>query len=369
MHDITIRPVAARDSFAAITLMLHRAYAGLAAQGLNLTSAEQDEALTRQRAALGQCFVAEVQGTVVGTVTVAGPHGATMAPWDADAPWFRAHDTAHLFQFGLDPTWTGRGVGRGLFRACEDWALAQGYAHLALDAAEPAAQLRSFYQHQGFVNVGHVQWQGKNFLSIVMKKALLHAPLRHYLQTLARYNRWATRQLLAHVDALPDEAYRRDIGLFYKSVHGTLNHLLVAEQQLWFRRFQHGESPRVVLDAEVETDRRTLRKCLMEGAQAWVDALDRWPEERLWGQIRYQRINGAWVTLPFGATLGHVFNHGTHHRGQITAALTAFGQTSPQIDLVYMLHEEAAYALAHSEADTEADTDADTPTDACRERA
>ena len=40
-------------------------------------------------------------------------------------------------------------------------------------------------------------------------------------------------------------------------------------------------------------------------------------------------------------TLDHVFNHGTHHRGQITAALTALGQPSPELDLVYFLQQQA----------------------------
>ena len=48
----------------------------------------------------------------------------------------------------------------------------------------------------------------------------------------------------------------------------------------------------------------------------------------------------AW--LPFAATLGHVFNHGTHHRGQITAAITAMGHACPEIDMVWMLQAESA---------------------------
>ncbi len=54
----------------------------------------------------------------------------------------------------------------------------------------------------------------------------------------------------------------------------------------------------------------------------------------------------AWATqillhsLTFAATLAHVFNHSTHHRGQITAALTAMGQPAPELDMVYMLQAE-----------------------------
>jgi uncharacterized damage-inducible protein DinB len=57
--------------------------------------------------------------------------------------------------------------------------------------------------------------------------------------------------------------------------------------------------------------------------------------------LSYTTMRGQPATLPFAATLAHVFNHGTHHRGQITAALTALGRPSPELDLVYCLQEEA----------------------------
>ena len=60
-------------------------------------------------------------------------------------------------------------------------------------------------------------------------------PLAHFSQ-LARYNVWATARLLDAVAPVGEDQYRRDVGLFFKSIHGTLNHLLVAEQ-LWFARF------------------------------------------------------------------------------------------------------------------------------------
>ena len=46
--------------------------------------------------------------------------------------------------------------------------------------------------------------------------------------------------------------------------------------------------------------------------------------------------------LPFALTLSHVFNHGTHHRAQITAAVTAMGHVCPELDLVWMLQAENA---------------------------
>ena len=158
---------------------------------------------------------------------------------------------------------------------------------------------------------------------------------------LARYNLWATRRLFEHVDALPVADYRRDAGLFFKSIHGTLNHLLVAEHALWRRRFTEGVSPRLALDAELESDRARLRERLLEGAACWQPLIGSWPEHRFEGALEYTSTQGVAMRLPFAATLAHVFNHGTHHRGQITAAITALGRASPELDLVWMLQAQS----------------------------
>ncbi len=166
-------------------------------------------------------------------------------------------------------------------------------------------------------------------------------PVRHFI-TLARYNAWATRRLLEAVAALHDADYRRDVGLFFKSIHGTLNHLLVGEHLVWFRRFAEGVSPKVALDEEAEPDRQRLAARLLEGAAHWQPLIDSWPVERFEGTLDYTTTRGVPASLPFAATLAHVFNHGTHHRGQVTAALTGLGQPCPPLDLVYMLQQEPA---------------------------
>ena len=168
----------------------------------------------------------------------------------------------------------------------------------------------------------------------------LSVDVRAHFATLARYNAWATQRLLDAVAAVSDTDYRRDTGLFFKSIHGTLNHLLVGEHLLWFRRFAEGVSPMVTLDEEVEVDRSLLAERLLEGAARWQPLIENWPSERFDGVLSYTTMRGQLATLPFAATLTHVFNHGTHHRGQITAAFTRLGQPFPELDLVYMLQQE-----------------------------
>lgn len=168
-------------------------------------------------------------------------------------------------------------------------------------------------------------------------------PLRAHFLTMARYGEWATRRLYDHVDVLPEAAYRGDAGLFFGSVHGTLNHLLVAEHALWCPRFADGVSPVVRLDDELEHDRITLRERLLDAAKTWAPLIAAWPDARFDGELAYRSMRGSDHRLPFAATLAHVFNHGTHHRGQVTAAITRFGHPAPELDLVYMLQQEGAH--------------------------
>lgn len=164
---------------------------------------------------------------------------------------------------------------------------------------------------------------------------------RTHFGMLARYNAWATRRLYDHLDALPEADYRRDAGLFFRSVHGTLNHLHVAEHLLWLRRFADGVSPALQLDAEAETDRARLKALLLDGVDRWPALIAAWPEARYAGTLDYVTSRGVALSLPFGPTLAHVFNHATHHRGQVTAALTALGHACPELDLVWMLQAES----------------------------
>jgi uncharacterized damage-inducible protein DinB len=164
--------------------------------------------------------------------------------------------------------------------------------------------------------------------------------IRQHLQTLARYNLWATQKLLnEHIAPLSDADYRKYLGLFFKSIHGTLNHLLVGEHLLWFRRFSEGISPVVQLNSEVESDRAELARRLLAGASAWLPLIEGFDDDQLTGQLNYTTMRGTQASLPFVPTLMHVFNHATH-RGQMTAALTMLGHDCPELDMVYFLQTD-----------------------------
>lgn len=172
-----VRPWRSGDSVATLTGLLHRAFAPLAAAGLNFTAASQTEAMTRERLSHCQCLVAEQGGQLVGSVTVNGAYDPNTQVWARATPWFYRADVAHLHQLAVEPAAQGQGIGAALMQACEQWAMQAAYQAIALDTAMPAGHLRQRYQRQGYADVATVQWGGKAYRSVVMVKPLGAAPV------------------------------------------------------------------------------------------------------------------------------------------------------------------------------------------------
>ncbi|MEN0041863.1 MAG: DinB family protein [Pseudomonadota bacterium] len=161
----------------------------------------------------------------------------------------------------------------------------------------------------------------------------------HFTQ-FARYNTWANGLLFDTVAKLPDEDYRRDIGLFFTSIHGTLNHLLVADA-IWMKRLTgDGDAP-TKLDTimhEDFTDLQTAGIAMDARIETYVNGLT---AEDYAGTFTYTPVaNPEPITQARAPVLAHLFNHQTHHRGQVTAALTHMGYESPSIDLIYFQRVE-----------------------------
>ena len=167
-----IRPIAPGDSLEALTALLHRAYARLAAMGLNFTAVDQSVDTTRARFASGQGFVLDDGGTLLGCVVVAGPFDLQRHPGALRSPWYLRRDVAHLHQLAVDPARQGRGLGDRLIGACEAWAREQGFRAIALDTAEPAHHLRRRYARLGYAEVDRTQWDGKRYASLILVKPL-----------------------------------------------------------------------------------------------------------------------------------------------------------------------------------------------------
>jgi uncharacterized damage-inducible protein DinB len=159
--------------------------------------------------------------------------------------------------------------------------------------------------------------------------------VKAHFEMMAAYNAWANARLFEAAATLSDEDYRADRGAFFKSVHGTLNHLLVADR-IWMRRFTgEGEAPDR-LDAILFDDLAGLwaaRRSEDERIIGYVAELD---DAALGGRIRYRTISQpADIEQPLAPALVHFFNHQTHHRGQVHCLLTGLTGTAPALELIY----------------------------------
>jgi uncharacterized damage-inducible protein DinB len=158
--------------------------------------------------------------------------------------------------------------------------------------------------------------------------------VKSHFALLAAYNAWCNERIYAAAAQLSDADYRADRGAFFKSVHGTLNHILVADR-VWLKRFTgQGEAP-TRLDAILYDNLADLRQARQAEDARIIGYIDGLSEAGLSGHIRFRTMsNPEDIEQPLATALIHFFNHQTHHRGQTHGLLTGFGLEAPSLDLI-----------------------------------
>lgn len=159
-----------------------------------------------------------------------------------------------------------------------------------------------------------------------------------YVQRLARYNRWQNENVYGVADALSDAERRRERGAFFGSIHGTLSHLLWADR-IWMSRFAGTPRPQGGIPESVSLygDWGELKheRVAFDGVIVdWADKLD---DAAVAGDLTwFSNAVKAEVSRPKWLLLTHMFNHQTHHRGQVHCMLTQAGGKPGDTDLFIM---------------------------------
>ncbi len=158
-----------------------------------------------------------------------------------------------------------------------------------------------------------------------------HSIARHF-QTMAQYNRIANEKLYAACAQLSDVEYRRTRAGSFGSIHALLNHILLGDR-IWMERFTTTE-PAITppLDGILYHDFADLRRA-REAEDARIEAFMTAPGDFFSREIGYTNNAGVPCADPAPLLAAHLFNHQTHHRGQVHVMLSQTNEPPPGLDL------------------------------------
>ena len=163
-----------------------------------------------------------------------------------------------------------------------------------------------------------------------------------YFRTLARYNGWANRRLYDACAKLGEPDYRKARPVYFGSIHGTLNHLLVGDR-LWMGRFEAVPSGVTALKQILYDDFASLRAAREAEDSRIIAYAARLSDADVAGILRFRTMAPPPTDMatPLSLALGHMFNHQTHHRGHAHGLLSQTEIPPPSLDLIFYLRDIA----------------------------
>lgn len=139
--------------------------------------------------------------------------------------------------------------------------------------------------------------------------------MKKILLQLAAYNFWANKTILKSLATVSPDILQKDMGASFKSINGTLFHLMKADF-IWWQRLQLAENVRMP-DEKLESNFEEVSREILRFSANWVDLVKESSETKLEHVFGYHNSKKAYFKQPVMETLIHVFNHQTYHRGQI----------------------------------------------------
>ena len=154
------------------------------------------------------------------------------------------------------------------------------------------------------------------------------------LPTAARYNAWANQRIYAACAGLSHEERILDRRGFFKSIHGTLNHILLSDL-IYRERLEKKPTTFSRLDEILHDDFDELRSAHGAQDQWYIEFSDAMDPAELDGTLSFDTVEtGEYFSLPLRQCLTNLFEHQIHHRGQTHHMLSHAGIDPPPLDFV-----------------------------------
>lgn len=152
----------------------------------------------------------------------------------------------------------------------------------------------------------------------------------------AKYNKWMNDHFYMLCDSIADDERKRDVGAFFKSIHGTLNHILLGDR-LWMSRFQNTDFDIESLDQELYSDYAELknqRAITDSNISNYVGSLT---SDALNQPITFvSKVKQSEHTYILRDCILHFFQHQIHHRGQVSTLISQLGIDIGVTDMMWM---------------------------------
>lgn len=159
------------------------------------------------------------------------------------------------------------------------------------------------------------------------------------IQLLYAYNQWANAKIMAEVSRLTNEQFFADASYPHGGMRGTLTHILFAEW-LWRNRWQGASPTKWITPEDFPTMGSLISRWQSEEAEL-MNFVDQVTEEQLAAVFQYKTTKGVPQENILWQVMMHVVNHGTQHRSEAAALLTALGHSPGDIDLIVFLRERS----------------------------
>lgn len=158
------------------------------------------------------------------------------------------------------------------------------------------------------------------------------------IKLLYNYNNWANERVLKACEDLTPEQWDKAQGYSWGSVHGMVVHIMAAEIA-WFSRWK-GVSPKSLVKAEEFPTLADVRHKWGPQREAMRWYLDDLTQDQLNSNLTYTKTNGEPEAQPLAQLMLHLFNHGTHHRGELSAMLALMNIPHEEEDLLIYLRQK-----------------------------
>lgn len=157
-----------------------------------------------------------------------------------------------------------------------------------------------------------------------------------YCQMMALYNQWMNQKIYGLCEQLTEQELKSDRGAFFGSIQNTLNHLIYGDRA-WLSRFTQVPCSIPNLGQDLYPDFASLQSARNQLDQELIDWTATVTERWLAQPFSYtSNVDQKTRTLPTGVLVTHLFNHQTHHRGQVTTLLSQLGHDPGVTDLPWM---------------------------------